>query len=218
MHFRARPGVRAGPSLPSAAPSDKSKKSSSGGGIASTLGLKKLFSALSQGPRPKLSKSRSYSVEQLQPPAPGPAPHTSAPRVRRAPSLQSLRLVSPRGPAKGHEARGGLATPGRKGGQRKTGRMLPPAPQGEKGEPQRPHGPPVPGGSPLPHPRPFPSSSPLCHLCQVLASIADHSGTFSMAAAILFVAQITSPLDFLSGLFRGSPALSFSRWLPEWSS
>lgn len=92
---RARPGVRAGPSLPSAAPSDKSKKSSSGGGIASTLGLKKLFSALSQGPRPKLSKSRSYSVEQLQPPAPGPAPHTSAPRVRRAPSLQSLRLVSP---------------------------------------------------------------------------------------------------------------------------
>ncbi|XP_070354096.1 uncharacterized protein KIAA1614 homolog isoform X8 [Equus asinus] len=73
--------------------SSRNKKSSSG--IASTLGLKKFFLALGQGTRPKLGKSRSYSVEQLQPPAPGPASHTSTPKVKRAPSLQSLRVVSP---------------------------------------------------------------------------------------------------------------------------
>uniref|UniRef100_A0A8C3WZ18 KIAA1614 n=1 Tax=Catagonus wagneri TaxID=51154 RepID=A0A8C3WZ18_9CETA len=83
--------ARAGP--PSAAPPDKNKKS--GGSLASTLGLKKLFLALSQGPRPRPGKSRSGSVEQLQPPAPGLAPHASAPKVKRAPSFQSLRLVSP---------------------------------------------------------------------------------------------------------------------------
>uniref|UniRef100_A0A3Q2HMK5 KIAA1614 n=1 Tax=Equus caballus TaxID=9796 RepID=A0A3Q2HMK5_HORSE len=90
---RALPGVSAAPGPPSAAPSDRNKKSSSG--IASTLGLKKFFLALGQGTRPKLGKSRSYSVEQLQPPAPGPASHTSTPKVKRAPSLQSLRVVSP---------------------------------------------------------------------------------------------------------------------------
>ncbi|XP_059947161.1 uncharacterized protein KIAA1614 homolog isoform X4 [Mesoplodon densirostris] len=91
---RALPGVSVGPSLPSAAPSDKNKKNSSS--ISSTLGLKKFFLALtSQGTRPKLGKSRSYSVEQLQPPAPSPASHTSAPKMKRAPSLQSLHPVSP---------------------------------------------------------------------------------------------------------------------------
>ncbi|XP_057583840.1 uncharacterized protein KIAA1614 homolog isoform X2 [Hippopotamus amphibius kiboko] len=91
---RASPEAGVGPSPPSAASSDKSKKSS--GSIASTLGLKKFFLALtSQGTRPKLGKSRSYSVEQLQPPAPGPASPTSAPKVKRTPSLQSLHPVSP---------------------------------------------------------------------------------------------------------------------------
>lgn len=100
LRFRALPGVNVGPSLPSAAPSDKNKKSS--GSISSTLGLKKFFLALtSQGTRPKLGKSRSYSVEQLQPPAPSPASHTSAPKMKRAPSLQSLHPVSPKGPAEG---------------------------------------------------------------------------------------------------------------------
>ncbi|MXQ87629.1 hypothetical protein E5288_WYG017724 [Bos mutus] len=90
---RALSRVNAGPSPPSTTASDKNKKSS--GGIASALGLKKFFSTLSQGTRPKMGKSRSYSVEQLQPPAPGPASHTGTPKVKRAPSLQSLHLVSP---------------------------------------------------------------------------------------------------------------------------
>uniref|UniRef100_A0A8C6E1K7 KIAA1614 n=1 Tax=Moschus moschiferus TaxID=68415 RepID=A0A8C6E1K7_MOSMO len=90
---RASSGVSVGASPPSAAASDKNKKSS--GGIASALGLKKFFSALSQGTRPKMGKSRSYSMEQLQPPVPGPASHTGTPKVKRAPSLQSLHLVSP---------------------------------------------------------------------------------------------------------------------------
>ncbi|KAM9212907.1 uncharacterized protein KIAA1614 homolog isoform 1-T1 [Dugong dugon] len=88
----ASPGVSAGPSLPSATPSERNKKSSSS--IASTLGLKKFFAALGQSTRPKLGKSRSYSVEQLQSPAPDPASHTSTPKVKRPPSLQSLHLVS----------------------------------------------------------------------------------------------------------------------------
>ncbi|XP_044930243.1 uncharacterized protein KIAA1614 homolog isoform X1 [Mustela putorius furo] len=90
---RASPGVSARPGPRSAAPSDRSKKSSTS--LVSTLGLKKLFQALGHGARPKLGKARSHSVEQLQPPAPGPVPHTSTPRVKKAPSLQSLHLVSP---------------------------------------------------------------------------------------------------------------------------
>uniref|UniRef100_A0A8C2VSL5 KIAA1614 n=1 Tax=Chinchilla lanigera TaxID=34839 RepID=A0A8C2VSL5_CHILA len=89
----ASPGASAGPRPPSAAPSDRNKKRSSS--IASTLGLKKLFSALGQTSRPKLGKSRSYSVEQLQPDAPGLASRPSTPQVKRAPSLQSLNPVSP---------------------------------------------------------------------------------------------------------------------------
>lgn len=93
MPSRASPGVSARPGPRSAAPSDRSKKSSTS--LVSTLGLKKLFQALGHGARPKLGKARSHSVEQLQPPAPGPVPHTSTPRVKKAPSLQSLHLVSP---------------------------------------------------------------------------------------------------------------------------
>ncbi|XP_049723936.1 uncharacterized protein KIAA1614 homolog isoform X3 [Elephas maximus indicus] len=89
----ASPGVSAGLSPPSAAPPERNKKS--GSSIASTLGLKKFFAALGQSTRPKLGKSRSYSVEQLQSPAPNPASHTSTPKVKRIPSLQSLHLVSP---------------------------------------------------------------------------------------------------------------------------
>nr|KAF6413433.1 hypothetical protein HJG59_007271 [Molossus molossus] len=89
---RALRGVSAGAGPPSAAPPDRNKKTS---GSTTTLGLKKFFLALGQGTRPKLGKSRSYSVEQLQPPAPGPASHASTPKVKRAPSLQSLHLVSP---------------------------------------------------------------------------------------------------------------------------
>ncbi|XP_004853398.1 uncharacterized protein KIAA1614 homolog isoform X3 [Heterocephalus glaber] len=89
----ASPGASAGPRPPLAAPSDSNKKRSSS--IASTLGLKKLFSALGQASRPKLGKSRSYSVEHLQPDAPGSASHTSTHKVKRAPSLQSFHLVSP---------------------------------------------------------------------------------------------------------------------------
>lgn len=96
LHFRALPGVSAGPGPPSTAPSDRSKKSSSS--LASTLGLKKLFLALGHSTRPQLGKARSYSVEQLQSPTPGPASHTSTPRAKKAPSLQSLHLVSPEGP------------------------------------------------------------------------------------------------------------------------
>ncbi|XP_017652800.1 uncharacterized protein KIAA1614 homolog isoform X3 [Nannospalax galili] len=91
MPTGASPGVSAGPRPPPAAPSDGNKKRSNS--IASTLGLKKLFSALGHTSRPKLRKFRSYSVEQLQPVA--PASHTSTPKVKKAPSLQTLHLVSP---------------------------------------------------------------------------------------------------------------------------
>ncbi|XP_053461303.1 uncharacterized protein KIAA1614 homolog isoform X2 [Nycticebus coucang] len=84
---RALPGASTGSGSPLAVPSDKNKKRSNS--IVSTLGLKKFFSTLGQSPRPKLGKARSYSVEQLHPTAPGPASHA------RAPSLQSLHLVSP---------------------------------------------------------------------------------------------------------------------------
>ncbi|KAM5237677.1 uncharacterized protein KIAA1614 homolog [Ctenodactylus gundi] len=92
MPPKASPGASTGPRPPSPAPCDGSKKNSS---IVSTLGLKKLFSSLGRTPPPKLGKSRSCSVEQLQPAAPGPASHTSTSKVRRTPSLQSLHLVSP---------------------------------------------------------------------------------------------------------------------------
>ncbi|XP_073072940.1 uncharacterized protein KIAA1614 homolog isoform X4 [Manis javanica] len=92
LAYIASPGVSAGAGAPSAVPSSRNKKSSS---LTSTLGLKKLFLALGQGTRPRLGKTYSYSVEHLQPPAPGLASHTSTPKVKRAPSLQFLHLGSP---------------------------------------------------------------------------------------------------------------------------
>lgn len=80
----------AGHRSPSSTHSDGNKKRRSS--ITSALGLKKLFSALGHTPQPRLGPSRSYSVEQLQPSA--LAPQTSTPKVKRAPSLQTLHLVS----------------------------------------------------------------------------------------------------------------------------
>ncbi|XP_029394712.1 uncharacterized protein KIAA1614 homolog isoform X2 [Mus pahari] len=80
----------AGHESPSGTHSDGNKKRR--GSIASALGLKKLFSALGHTPWPR-GPSRSYSVEQLQPSA--PASQTSTSKVKRAPSLQTLHLVSP---------------------------------------------------------------------------------------------------------------------------
>ena len=99
--------------------------------MASTLGLKKLFLALGQGTRPKLGKARSYSVEQLRTPAPGPASHTSTPKVKRAPSLQSLHLVSLKGPS---QKVGDTAAHGMEGDRRNEVQRRPPqGAQVEKG-------------------------------------------------------------------------------------
>ncbi|XP_041518732.1 uncharacterized protein KIAA1614 homolog [Microtus oregoni] len=87
----ASPEASVGHAPPSATHSDGSKKRRSS--ISSTLGLKKLFSALGHAPRARLGTSRSYSVEQLQPSA--LAPQTSTSKMKRAPSLQILHLVSP---------------------------------------------------------------------------------------------------------------------------
>ncbi|XP_048213925.1 uncharacterized protein KIAA1614 homolog isoform X6 [Perognathus longimembris pacificus] len=87
------PGARAESRPPSAVPSDGKKKRSNS--IVSALGLKKLFSALGHTSQPKIGRARSHSMEQLQPMAPGPVSHTSTPKVKRVPSLQSLHLVSP---------------------------------------------------------------------------------------------------------------------------
>ncbi|XP_057626361.1 uncharacterized protein KIAA1614 homolog isoform X3 [Chionomys nivalis] len=91
MPTGASPEASAGHAPPSDAHSDGSKKRRSS--ISSTLGLKKLFSALGHTPRARLGPSRSYSVEQLQPSA--LAPQASPSKVKRAPSLQILHLVSP---------------------------------------------------------------------------------------------------------------------------
>lgn len=91
--FRAALEAGAGHTPPSAAHPDGNKRRR--GSIASTLGLKKLLSALGHTPRPRPGPSRSYSVEQLQPSA--LAPHTSPSKVKRAPSLQILHLVGPWG-------------------------------------------------------------------------------------------------------------------------
>ncbi|XP_021516225.1 uncharacterized protein KIAA1614 homolog isoform X2 [Meriones unguiculatus] len=90
MPPRASPEASAGHKPPSASRSDGNKKRRSS--IVSTLGLKKLFSALGHAPRPRLGTSRSFSVEQLQPST--LAPHTSTPKVKRAPSLQILHTVA----------------------------------------------------------------------------------------------------------------------------
>uniref|UniRef100_A0A674KHL8 DUF4685 domain-containing protein n=1 Tax=Terrapene triunguis TaxID=2587831 RepID=A0A674KHL8_9SAUR len=60
------------------------------GGGSSASGLKKFFCTLSQSTKQKLGRFRCYSMHQI----PAEAP-SLAPPPRKAPSLQSLRLVSP---------------------------------------------------------------------------------------------------------------------------
>ncbi|KGL99570.1 Uncharacterized protein KIAA1614, partial [Charadrius vociferus] len=65
-----------------------SRKSSS----ASASGLKKLLCSLSQSTKQRLGRFRCYSMEQLPAPS-GTSP--DGPGMKKSPSLQSLRLVSP---------------------------------------------------------------------------------------------------------------------------
>ncbi|XP_075364079.1 uncharacterized protein KIAA1614 homolog [Mycteria americana] len=62
------------------------------GSSASASGLKKLLCSLSQSTKQRLGRFRCYSMEQL--PAPGSTP-PDGPGMKKSPSLQSLRLVSP---------------------------------------------------------------------------------------------------------------------------
>ncbi|XP_074008671.1 uncharacterized protein KIAA1614 homolog [Numenius arquata] len=62
------------------------------GSSASASGLKKLLCSLSQSTKQRLGRFRCYSMEQL--PAPGGTP-PDGPSMKKSPSLQSLRLVSP---------------------------------------------------------------------------------------------------------------------------
>ncbi|KAM9004052.1 uncharacterized protein KIAA1614 homolog [Sarcophilus harrisii] len=94
---RASPGSSSGPSIPSTTiPAGGSKKGSS---ISSALGLKKFFSLLGQTTRQKLGKFRCYSMEQIPPAASDQGQQNEthqAPssKMKKAPSLQSLQLVS----------------------------------------------------------------------------------------------------------------------------
>ncbi|CAN0222199.1 unnamed protein product [Bubo scandiacus] len=62
------------------------------GSSASGSGLKKLLCSLSQSTKQRLGRFRCYSMEQL--PAPSGTP-PDGPGMKKSPSLQSLRLVSP---------------------------------------------------------------------------------------------------------------------------
>ncbi|XP_062990514.1 uncharacterized protein KIAA1614 homolog [Elgaria multicarinata webbii] len=86
-------------------PEPKKKQSAKKGGSSSssTSGLKKFFTTLSQSTKQRLGRFRCYSMEQICAPESGaamptkePGPGTtSSPKMKKAPSLQSLRLVSP---------------------------------------------------------------------------------------------------------------------------
>ncbi|XP_032652088.2 uncharacterized protein KIAA1614 homolog [Chelonoidis abingdonii] len=72
------------------------------GGGSSTSGLKKFFCTLSQSTKQKLGRFRCYSMDQIPAEAPSLAPPPEAKAdaadcsdLKKAPSLQSLRLVSP---------------------------------------------------------------------------------------------------------------------------
>ncbi|KYO24266.1 hypothetical protein Y1Q_0004303 [Alligator mississippiensis] len=85
----------------------ETKKSSSStasreGGSSSASGLKKFFSVLSQNTKQKLGRFRCYSMEQLPPEAPGSVQPpevrsnaTESSKMKKSPSLQSLRLMPP---------------------------------------------------------------------------------------------------------------------------
>ncbi|KAJ7332148.1 hypothetical protein JRQ81_014328 [Phrynocephalus forsythii] len=86
-------------------PETKKKPFAKKGGApsSSASGLKKFFTTLSQSTKQKLGRFRCYSMEQICAPEsqgvvpveePGPDT-TSSPKMKKAPSLQSLRLVSP---------------------------------------------------------------------------------------------------------------------------
>ncbi|XP_015272783.1 PREDICTED: uncharacterized protein KIAA1614 homolog [Gekko japonicus] len=70
---------------------------------SSTSGLKKFFTSLSQSTKQRLGRFRCYSMEQISAlggdapavPEEAGAGATSSPKMKKAPSLQSLRLVSP---------------------------------------------------------------------------------------------------------------------------
>ncbi|GAB0192764.1 hypothetical protein GRJ2_001741700 [Grus japonensis] len=76
----------------SAAHGEPGRPASRKGSSASALGLKKLLCSLSQSTKQRLGRFRCYSMEQL--PAPGDTPR-DGPGMKKSPSLQSLRLVSP---------------------------------------------------------------------------------------------------------------------------
>uniref|UniRef100_A0A8C3PEK3 KIAA1614 n=1 Tax=Chrysemys picta bellii TaxID=8478 RepID=A0A8C3PEK3_CHRPI len=72
------------------------------GGGSSASGLKKFFCTLSQSTKQKLGRFRCYSMDQIPAEAPSLAPPpeaqadaTDCSNLKKAPSLQSLRLVSP---------------------------------------------------------------------------------------------------------------------------
>ncbi|KAH1167099.1 uncharacterized protein KIAA1614 homolog [Mauremys mutica] len=72
------------------------------GGGSSASGLKKFFCTLSQSTKQKLGRFRCYSMDQIPAEAPSLAPPPEAKadaadgsNLKKAPSLQSLRLVSP---------------------------------------------------------------------------------------------------------------------------
>ncbi|KAM6065967.1 uncharacterized protein KIAA1614 homolog [Chlamydotis macqueenii] len=76
----------------SAARGEPGRPASRKGSSASASGLKKLLCSLSQSTKQRLGRFRCYSMEQL--PAPGGTP-PDGPGMKKSPSLQSLRLVSP---------------------------------------------------------------------------------------------------------------------------
>ncbi|XP_008107106.2 uncharacterized protein KIAA1614 homolog [Anolis carolinensis] len=87
-------------------PEPKKKQFAKKGGTSSSSsssasGLKKFFSSLSQNTKQKLGRFRCYSMEQISAPEPGAVPTeepgldtASSPKMKKAPSLQSLQLVS----------------------------------------------------------------------------------------------------------------------------
>ncbi|XP_075012906.1 uncharacterized protein KIAA1614 homolog [Calonectris borealis] len=74
------------------APGEPGQPASRKGSSTSASGLKKLLCSLSQSTKQRLGRFRCYSMEQL--PAPGGTP-PDGPGMKKSPSLQSLRLMSP---------------------------------------------------------------------------------------------------------------------------
>ncbi|XP_038614120.1 uncharacterized protein KIAA1614 homolog [Tachyglossus aculeatus] len=112
MSPRESQGADPEPSVPAAVPARENRR---GSGVSPALGLKKFFSALGQSTRQKLGRFRSYSLERIPPQAPDPDAGAQAggawgSRVKKAPSLQSLRMVSPF-----HQPRKGASTPSLQG-------------------------------------------------------------------------------------------------------